>query len=223
MGEPLLHPLLPDFIRLGAGKGFKVCITTNGVLLPRVQDKLIEAGVYKVNISVHSFEEGSDGEYLDYVKGCFDFADEASSRGILTVLRLWNRGYDKGRNIDTLQLLREKFPSEWVENESGARIRHRLHLDFGDRFEWPDAELDEIGDRVFCHGLSDHFGILCDGRVVPCCLDREGDITLGNIFEDDIQKILGSERAEAIREGFKKKIASEELCKRCGYARRFKL
>ena len=224
MGEPLTHPELIDFINLASERGFKCSITTNGTLLSKRYEELLNSKIYKVNISVHSFENGDREEYLSYLNSCFDFADKASERGILTVLRLWNRGYDNGRNIDTLQALRDKFRGEeWREGASGFRIRHKLHLEWGDRFEWPDVECDELGDAVFCHGLGDHFGILVDGRIIPCCLDREGVIELGNAYTDDIKAALSSPRAENMREGFKCKKATEELCRKCGYARRFKI
>lgn len=224
MGEPLTHPELCEFISIASSRGFKCAVTTNGTLLKRRGEELISSGVYKVNISIHSFETGTKDEYLSYVNSCIDFADRASRGGILTVLRLWNRGYDEGRNIDTLAILKERFSDgEWREGERGARIRHRLHLEYGDRFEWPDSERDVLGDAVFCHGLGDHFGILVDGRVVPCCLDREAAIELGNVYEQDLFTILSSERAERMREGFRCKMAVEDLCQRCPYARRFKI
>ena len=224
MGEPLTHPELVKFITLASSRGFKCSITTNGTLINRRKSELLLSPVYKVNISIHSFEEGEHEEYLSYLNSCFDFADEASRAGILTVLRLWNRGHDGGRNIDTLAVLREKFSGEeWREGASGFRIRHKLHLEWGDRFEWPDVECDELGDAVFCHGLGDHFGILVDGRIIPCCLDREGVIELGNAYTDNIEEALSSPRAVAMREGFKCKKATEELCRKCGYARRFKI
>ena len=77
------------------------------------------------------------------------------------------------------------------------------------------------GEEFFCYGLRDHFGILADGTVVPCCLDSDGVIALGNIFKEDIDTILSSPRAKAISEGFSHRKASEELCKRCQYAQRF--
>ena len=80
---------------------------------------------------------------------------------------------------------------------------------------------DNMGEAVFCYGLGDHFGILCDGSVIPCCLDHEGDITLGNVLESPLDLILSSDRAEAMRQGFKRRVATEELCQKCGYARRF--
>ncbi len=224
MGEPTTHPLLPRFIEIANSKGYKSAVTTNGTLLPRVGDALIEAGVYKVNISVHSFETGSESEYLDYINGCLDFADKASSAGVLVVFRLWNNGYDGGRNIDIVRLMMERFADgEWKSGSRGARIRHRLHLEYGERFAWPDMEADDGGSDVFCYGLSDHFSVLCDGTVVPCCLDRNGTLKLGNIFDNvTIDEILSSQRAYEIKNGFERRAASEELCRRCGYARRFK-
>lgn len=224
MGEPLTHPQLCDFIAMAADVGFKCSITTNGTLLSKMGDRLLESGVYKINVSIHSFEEGTREEYLSYINSCIKFADEASRKGVLTVLRLWNKGYDEGRNVDTLSLLKNYFiADEWRESNNGARIRHRLHLDYGDRFEWPDMSADDMGDRVFCHGLGDHFAILADGRVVPCCLDREAAIELGNVYRDSLKEVLLSERATRIKEGFKNKCATEELCRKCGYARRFKV
>ena len=230
MGEPLTHPDLPDFIRLATSKGFKSAITTNGTLLPSRGQELIRAGVYKVNISVHSFEDGEDGAaHGRYLDGILDFADEASRNGVLTVLRLWNLdGHGEalgGHNTRTLEYLRTRFPdggdTPWKFSPRGARMRDKLHLEYGDRFEWPDAAAQDRGNGVFCYGLKDHFAILCDGRVVPCCLDREGVITLGNIFDTSAEEILSSPRAEAMREGFQRRCATEELCRRCGYARRF--
>ena len=221
MGEPLTHPDLPEMLTIASARGFKSQITTNGVLLPSRGQALIEAKVHKVNISVHSFEEGSAEDYVNYIYGCLDFAHRASQAGIIVVLRLWNQGYDGGRNISTLDLIREKFPWEWLDTPRGIRIQDKLYLEYGDRFDWPDLGAEDGGDRVFCYGLKDHFGILSDGTVVPCCLDREGAIGLGNIYEKPVEEILNSPRATAMREGFACRKATEELCRKCGYARRF--
>ncbi len=226
LGEPLTHPMLPNFIEYARACGFKVAITTNGTLLPQKGDALILTGAYKVNVSLHSFEGEDEEKQTRYVNGCIDFADRASRAGVLTVLRLWNiDGTDKidARNEKTLRLLHERFGDDWTLGTRGARIRDKLHLEYGERFEWPDMNADELGEDVFCHGLGDHFAILVDGSVVPCCLDAEGDMTLGNIFENDVRSILASDRAQKIKEGFKNKKATEELCRKCAYARRFKI
>ena len=78
------------------------------------------------------------------------------------------------------------------------------------------------GERVYCYGMQDHFGILCDGTVVPCCLDSDGVINLGNVFSRELTEILESPRAKAIPEGFRSRKPTEDLCRRCGFATRFK-
>lgn len=222
LGEPLLHPELIQMIKFASSLSLNVAITTNGTLLPERADELLSSGVYKVNISLHSFEEGSDGDFAEYIGSCLDFADKASERGILTVLRLWNEGHDGGRNSLILDMMKRRFDFEWTFGSRGARLRDKLHLEYGERFEWPDAQGEDFGERGCCYGLIDQFGILSDGTVVPCCLDADGVINLGNAFTDNLSDLLYSERAEKIREGFRKKYYREELCRRCGFSKKFK-
>ncbi|MBO5883102.1 MAG: SPASM domain-containing protein [Clostridia bacterium] len=224
MGEPLLHKELPEFIKLASSRGFNSAVTTNGTILPTVGDTLIESGVYKVNISLHSFADLSEEEFEKYTLSCLDFAKKANDKGILTVLRLWNGDFDKERNEKALKMIKDAFGiNAWHDSDRGARIRHRLHLEYGERFEWPSLSASDGGENVFCYGLSDHFGILSDGSVVPCCLDSDGLLTLGNIFDTPLSEILSSEKAQKIKDGFKNRKAVSELCRRCGYAKRFKV
>ena len=117
--------------------------------------------------------------------------------------------------------MRRFFPTEWVKERLGTRIADRTYLEYGDKFDWPDLTAAEGSNRVFCYGLRDQLGVLCDGTVVPCCLDHEGDLALGNLFTQDLAEILETKRAKAIYEGFSNRTAAESLCRRCGYARRF--
>lgn len=221
MGEPLSHPLLPHFIEMAGRAGFRSVVTTNGTLLSTRGRAILDAGVYKVNISLHSFEEGGATAEKKYLSGVCDFLDEAREGGVLCVLRLWNEGCDGGRNARTLAYLRERLDGEWAENTKGYRIRHRLHLEWGERFAWPDMGAPVCSEHVFCHALSDHFGILSDGTVVPCCLDADGVLALGNIFNTPFDEILSSPRAEKMRLDFARREGGEALCRRCGYATRF--
>lgn len=221
MGEPLTHPDLPKFLRMAKERGFYSVITTNGTLLSRRKDEIIAAAPHKVSISVHSFESGSEQAFDSYLEGIADFADAASQTGIIVVFRLWNKGHDGGRNAQIEAFLRARFAGEWAENTRGIRIRDKLHLEWGDRFVWPDKDAPEQGQEVFCYGLGDHFGILSNGTVVPCCMDSDGVIALGNVFEQSLSEILSSPRAQAITQGFAHRRAAEDLCRRCSYAQRF--
>ena len=221
MGEPLIHPLLPRFIQMAHQAGFRPMLTTNGTLLDRCQDVLLSEGLHKINISLHSFEGDQQADHRRYIQSVANFAKNANQAGILISMRLWNNGYDEGKNQITLDILKENIPGEWSENTRGYRIRDRLFLEWGDRFAWPDQNAPDYGDRLFCHGLGDHFGILSNGTVVPCCLDSDGIIALGNVFQEPLSDILSSPRARAITEGFRQRKATEDLCRRCGYAHKF--
>lgn len=221
MGEPLTHPLLPAFLRLAKAEGFHSAITTNGTLLPQHGQALLAEGLYKVSVSLHSFEEGSAADLLQYLDGVIQFAQKASAADVIVSLRLWNKGCVGDKNAAILAYLRKKIDGEWKENSRGYRIRQKLYLEWGDRFGWPDLSAAVQGKQFFCYGMRDHFGILCDGSVVPCCLDSEGCITLGNVLTQPLAEILASPRAVAMYEGFSRRCATEELCRRCAYAQRF--
>ena len=221
MGEPLTHPDLPLFVKTAGERGFKSVITTNGTLLDRVGDELLESGLHKVSLSVHSFEDGTEEKFNKYMKTLSDFAVKANARGVIVVFRLWNKGFDGGRNDVIVDYLKKHIQGEWKDNSKGMRIREKMFLEWGDRFSWPDKNADVHGSEVFCYGLRDHFGILCDGTVVPCCLDSDGTINLGNIFNENAEDILSSDRATAMVDGFSCRKATENLCRRCAYAQRF--
>jgi sulfatase maturation enzyme AslB (radical SAM superfamily) len=222
MGEPLTHPLLPEFVKLAGERGLKSIITTNGTLLKKRGEELLAAGVYKVNLSIHSFEDGTREEHVKYLRELADFAKKAADQGTIVVFRLWNQGGADRMNEEILQKLHNAFPGDWVQERPGIRIGDKVYLEHGDKFDWPDLSAEDGGNRVFCYGLRDQLGILCDGTVVPCCLDHEGDLALGNLLTRSMEEILDSPRARAIYDGFSCGVAAEELCRKCGYARRFR-
>ena len=221
MGEPLTHPQLPEFIKMAGERGYKSIITTNGTLFDKRGAEILAAGLHKVNISLHSFENGTEDDHARYVCKLAEFAKKAAEQGVIVVFRLWNKGLDGGKNTDAISLLKENISGDWAENTRGIRIRDKLFLEWGERFEWPDVNAEIKGNKFYCYGLKDQFGILSDGTVVPCCLDSDGVINLGNIFSDDINDVLNSKRASDMVEGFRCGKATEDLCKRCGYAQRF--
>ena len=222
MGEPLLHPHLGEFLQLAGEAGFRVILTTNGTLLPKQLPTLLTSpALHKVNISLHAFEANDlSVPFEEYLRGCFSFG-KATDGKVLTVYRLWNQGGADAKNQEILSAMEQYFPQPWTQERKGTRLGNRVYLEYGDKFDWPDLAAEEGSNRVFCYGLRDQIGVLCDGTVVPCCLDHEGDLALGNLHHQDMEEIMRSPRATAIYNGFKNKTAVEELCRKCGYARRF--
>lgn len=218
MGEPLLHPHLPAFIVKAREKGFIPIITTNGTLLGRAEG-IIEARPHKIQISLHSHEGNGKTDLQQYIAEVMQFAKRAAAEGIVVVLRLWNEGGYDSENTEIERLMAEHQPRPWTERYDGWRLAENLYLEYDKMFEWPDEDKDDYGeDEVFCYALRNQIGVLADGSVVPCCLDHDGSITLGNLFEQSLSEILSSPRAQAMYDGFSRHIATEPLCRRCGYA-----
>lgn len=227
MGEPLLHPLLGRFLHIAHENGFRVILTTNGTLLPDTQTVLLNApALHKLNISLHSFEANEAGDMGSYLRGCTDFAKQAAAQGITVSFRLWNEdGAQAGlhaRNPEILAQLHAAFPDPWEENARGSRLAEHIYLNRGERFEWPSLSSEDRGSDVFCYGLKDQIGVLCDGTVVPCCLDSDGTVPLGSLRTQTVEEILENPRTQAMLEGFRRRNVPEKLCRCCGYAQRFR-
>ena len=223
LGEPLLHPDLAEFFSISEELGFKVNLTTNGTLLRKREEVLLNANsLRKISISLHSYEVNSIGMSLeDYLEMCFDFCKKAAENKKIAVMRLWNKGGFDSLNSEILAKMHKAFEGEWQELYSGYKLCEYVFLEWGELFEWPDKNAEDIGSNHSCYGLRDQIGVLSDGTVVPCCLDAEGTINLGNIFANDLEEILSSERAENLKKSFQTRNVTENLCRRCGYAKRF--
>lgn len=225
MGEPLLHPQLSELLAIAGELGFRVCVTTNGTLLAERAAVLLSApALHKVSVSLHSFEGNNGGDMADYLTGVWKFCAAASEKGVLCALRLWNSGGAEARNGEILSFLSTAVGKN-VENLPVDRVGNRcllkgVYLESAEKFEWPVPDAAE-GNVQFCHALRQQVAVLCDGTVIPCCLDGEGRMPLGSLLTEELPDILNSRRARAIREGFSHRQAVEDLCRRCGYARRF--
>jgi len=228
MGEPLLHPELDKMLSLAKAHAMPVCITTNGTLLKTRGEILLSHAdiIHKVSVSLHAPEGNSIYEPSQYLTDAVSFARSAAAAGIFTVFRLWNADSAdaEGRNLSNPQIeefLYSSFEGPYIRRPRGIRLAKYIFLEYGDTFVWPIESKAEERESLYCHALSDQVAILADGSVVPCCLDSEGVMTLGNIFQSSLTEILDGERAVKIKKGFGRGCAEESLCKKCSYARRF--
>ena len=219
MGEPLLHPLSGKFLDIANKLGFRVTIATNGMLIKEKQDELLGKALYKITFSLHSYEANiNDISLEEYLDNILSFCKKAEKEGTICVLRLWNEGGENILNDKIISILKQHF--SFSENRKGYTLSEKIYLESAEKFIWPDKEA-PTQNVHFCMGLRDHIGVLCDGSVVPCCLDADGEITLGNLFNEKLSDIVSSDKAKAIVKGFSESRCTENLCSRCQYATRF--
>lgn len=234
LGEAMLHPEFSQLMELSHKHGLQVNLTTNGTLLETKGDILLRSpALRQLNVSLHSFEH-SPGPVLDrYLTGILNFIArlQVDTRKIWLNLRLWDlqetlNGQAAYRNQKIFLQLQKRFslPANFFATLTSVRsltLAPGIFLSYDRQFSWPHSESRNFGNKGTCRGSRDHIAILVDGTVVPCCLDVEADINLGNIHNQSLDEILASPKATQLRSAFTARQLIEPLCQHCNYRLRF--
>ncbi|MFZ5944807.1 MAG: radical SAM/SPASM domain-containing protein [Bacillota bacterium] len=233
-GEPLLHPNLDKLLEHSFIKGFKVNLTTNGTLIQQTGKTLLnQPALRQISFSLQSFEEHGDLLKKEkYIQDILEFTKKViRETNVIVEFRLWNIkqantvNYSSKQNSYFLQAIEQYLDlpvkiEEKISKGKGEKIAEGIYLSQHYEFQWPGITKENAGNIGFCYGLRDQIGILVDGTVIPCCLDSEGVINLGNIYETELKDIIGSERAKRIINNFSQRKAVEPLCHKCSYKNR---
>ena len=208
LGEPLIHPKINELIDI-ASKDFNINITTNGYLLDRIKNT---KNIRQVNISLHSFDDKYKISLEKYLDNIFSCIEKLTENKTYVSLRLWVKTKYKNKIINAIN---DRYNCNINFNSGSYKIKDYLFVNESHEFIWPDLNNNYYNEVGTCYGLIDHFGVLVDGTIVPCCLDSKGIISLGNIYKDDLNNVLNSNRVTKIVCNFKKNRKLEELCKHC--------
>ncbi len=233
MGDPLTLSNLFEYLELAKKHGFVVELTTSGYYLKSTaMEVLFHPAVRQLNISLNSYNKNplslSFLEYMDGVLNACKSKLENYPKPFIN-LRVWNLDdiLSEATFNDLLFSTMENFFDTKIDLDAiykdkvkSLRLASKVLLNFDNYFQWPSLKSTHDSDAT-CYALKSHIGILADGTVVPCCLDGEGVINLGNMHESSLPDILGSNRAQNMIEGFKHAKAVEELCRKCSYKDRF--
>lgn len=225
-GEPLLHPELKEILQTSKKHGITVTITTNGTLLTEKQFVLKQAeALRQINISLHSYTQNKKRQE-DYMQKVCQAVDELKETTYISY-RLWNlKEYQANlQNKEILDYLGQHYKIEnlWnkAENKLFLELDHNVFLNQDRQFQWPSMGQREYGKCGTCYGLRKQIAILVNGDVVPCCMDAEGELQLGNIFESSLSEILENEKAKAMVAGFQRRELIEPFCRTCGFIQKF--
>jgi len=231
MGEPLAHPEFLEILKICKKYNTQIDLTTNGILTKKYTEAIINATcIRQVNFSLQAFKDNfPDRDLTPYLHPIFNFVKLAHQQRPLmyTNFRLWNQQSNHSNNEDIFLKIEEAFDLIINRNvEVGAikskNIWNRLYLHFDSRFEWPSFLLPHQGTQGRCHGAVNHIGIHADGTVVPCCLDKNAAINLGNAKTENLSDILAGDRFTKMRNGFLNGVLVEKFCQHCSFINRFK-
>lgn len=228
MGDPLVLNNIDEYLDIAYKHNFKVMITTSGYYLNNHKN-IFHPCLRQINISLNSFNKNAlKCTFEEYMSGIFNLCKNRTDNEIFINLRLWNldeRGSENSYNKQIFDKLEEFFKIEFPKDifdhpPKSFRLDKKILLHFDSYFEWPSLKNSHFSDG-FCHGLSAQIAVLADGRVVPCCLDGDGIIDLGNLHDVSLKDILDTQKVKDIQNDFKNKIAREELCQKCSFKDRF--
>lgn len=221
-GEPLLHSKLDYILDICDSNNIKVNITTNGVLIKSKFEVLNKHScIRQINISLHC-EHNKDNYFEDVFSCCKEL-----SKKMFISYRIWNLNSfnldDKSTSIVEKIISSYNLSVDIVNklyNDVQTKIDINTYVNKENLFVWPDVD-NGLEMEGHCYGLSTHIGILSDGTVVPCCLDGNGEINLGNVFDLDLSTIINGEKFQMLKNGFKENKSLHELCKNCNFRNRF--
>ena len=223
-GEPLLHKDLENILKTLEKYNLKANITTNGTLIKENLEVLNKSkAIRQINFSLHSITQNNlfDKEYL---KNIFETAEEL--KDVIVSYRLWNLEDIKENNINDYIIKEiEKYYDilnlkEELTKKDFFKIKENLFINQDIEFDWPDINKNPIINKGRCLALKEQIAILVDGTVVPCCLDNNGDIPLGNIFEETLEEILNKPKSIEIKKNFENSVITCKLCKTCGFLKK---
>jgi radical SAM protein with 4Fe4S-binding SPASM domain len=229
LGEPLLHPQTGLFLDMCEQSKTQVHLVTNGTLFhTRLDDLRGKKSLRSVSFSLQSICATSTiDEFRHYLDCILDSIGTFKKNHPLFSLRLWNNGSatETISFTDAVQEIGKRFKfdnlPDSLRSQRALMLNENISINTAERFEWPYNNAALVSDTGSCLGLREQIAVLADGTVVPCCLDSEGSINLGNLFTTSIDSILSSEKVKSIRSSFQRKRITENLCKRCSYRTRF--
>lgn len=216
-GEPTLHPCFEEILSVCDEYDMKIQLVTNGTNLRT--EYLSHPSVRRISVSLQS----TDYQNNFNAEACLNVLEEMiSCLGAQQYLeiRFWTN--DLGNNARLcMDLLRQKHTFLPTARNNSWQIAPNTFVSFADTFEWPSAVRTEGTDKGTCLGGIQQIAVLSDGTVVPCCLDKDGEISLGSIFKTPLKKILASDRYLDLVQNFRNGTVRELLCQKCTFRRRF--
>ncbi len=233
VGDPLTQSNLSDYLDIIHAYGMKAMLTTSGYFLKKHSyDTLFHPCVKQINISLNSFNKNDTSlTFEQYMTPVLALCHAKLERNedLFINLRVWNLDEmmsERDFNERLFSILSETFnvglslETIYEQRPKSIRLASKILVHFDNYFEWPSLKNQNYGDGT-CQGLQSHIAILASGKVVPCCLDCDGIIELGNLHQNTLEEVVTSKRAHRMLNGFKEGRAVEELCKKCSYKDRF--
>jgi len=209
-GEPFCDRNLMNRIKFAKENGLKVTLYTNGILLDgdRIKD-IIDAKLDKIFISLDSYSNehyrkirlvGKYDEVVDNINTLIEMKQTRKSKFPIVEIGMILLDKNDKKVIKT-------FMKKWKRaNDVVIRQPH----------DWI-SEGTDIKNQLPCYPLWNAFYVLCDGRVVPCCMDYDATYVLGDVNNQTLKEVWEtSKQLKLLRKNHLEQTADcFDFCKNC--------
>lgn len=224
-GEPMMHPRF--FSLLETSRNLNTIVSTNGHFLSEENcEKLMVSGLSKLIISLDGFDREA---YSAYRKGG-DFDKVYAGIKLLALLKKKNRhspelevqclvnsynetqipamkmfaaGLGVRLRLKSMQVYDEERVAEWMPRQKKFR-RYTIE---------GEEQAKRLPDR--CARLWFNPVVSWDGKVVPCCFDKDADYIMGDLVKESFREIWHGERYREFRNMVLQKRSDIDICRNC--------
>ncbi len=219
IGEPLMDPYIIERVKYIKGRGLKVTFYTNASLLNKESSLvLINSGIDKIGFSLDAFMKRT----YERIRRGLNF--EITLNNILQFLTLRKKlSKNRPEVIITLIKMKENYNElrrhfiRWKSLVEDVVISD-VH-DWAGRIKVNGVNSPDIAPQIKrwpCRDLWENLIILYNGDVVPCCVDYDGEMILGNLSKDSLKKIWQGEKLQIMRQlHLNREFNKLPVCKNC--------
>ena len=223
-GEPLLDKLLSERITLAKACGIRhtYIVTNASLLFPETSRQIIHAGLDKMKISFY----GTDDDSYSATMRRLQF--KVTFQNIVDFIRI-RRELNRTNPQLILQYLphetnharTEEFRVLWsplIDKKVGDCVNiASLHNYGGGR------TYNRVGDKIvsICFYPWTAMSVLCDGRVVTCCMDYNGAQVVGDLNVQTVMEVWNGPVLSSVRRNFGKlEYSGFPTCMCCDWVHR---
>jgi radical SAM protein with 4Fe4S-binding SPASM domain len=232
-GEPMLNPQFPEMVKLARDQRVFVSTSTNGHYLDKKSaDLIIRSGLNHLIISLDGLDQQSyekyrvNGDYQTVVNGIKRLVAAKKAMHskspfieIQFIVMRHNehqmnqmRDFARQSGVDKLSFKTAQVYNFDSESTIIPTVKEKSRYKQNSDGSWVMAN--KIRNR--CHRIWSSLVVTWDGKVVPCCYDKNADHLAGNLLDEPLSEIWKSQHHKAFRRQVLKNRSGIDICRNCG-------
>jgi radical SAM protein with 4Fe4S-binding SPASM domain len=231
-GEPFLHPGFLDMVEYASSKGIYTATSTNAHFLREEQARqTVASGLDRIIISIdgttqetyESYRKGGDlSKVIDGVKNILRFKKELKSRTPHVAFQFLVVKHNE-HQIDELRTLAHALGVDQVvlksaqiyDYENGSELipSNEKYSRYRKNGDGKYSVKNEMMNH--CWKMWHSAVITWDGKVVPCCFDKDAKFVMGDLQEKSFAEIWEGERYVSFRQSLLRSRNEIEICRNC--------